>query len=69
MRCDKRCKRRGAGKTNLEIAEELVIAESTARRHVANIYKKIGAANRAEATRYAIREGLLPVDDNLTSPA
>ena len=58
-----------AGKTNLEIAEELVIAESTARRHVANIYEKIGAANRAEATRYAIREELLPADDNLTSPA
>ena len=57
-----------AGKTNLEIAEELVIAEGTARRHVANIYEKIGAANRAEATRYAIREGLVAVDDNLISP-
>ena len=57
------------GKTNLEIAEELVIAEGTARRHVANIYEKIGAGNRAEATRYALREGLLPVDDRPTSPA
>jgi DNA-binding NarL/FixJ family response regulator len=47
-----------AGKTNLEIAEELVIAEGTARRHVANIYQKIGAANRAEATRYALTAGL-----------
>ena len=47
-----------AGKTNLEIAEELVIAEGTARRHVANIYEKIGAANRAEATRYALTAGL-----------
>jgi len=43
-----------AGQTNLEISEELVIAEGTARRHVANIYEKIGAANRAEATRYAL---------------
>ena len=42
------------GKTNLEIADELVIAEGTARRHVASIYEKIGAANRAEATRYAL---------------
>ncbi len=32
------------GKTNMEIAEELVIAEGTGRRHVANIYEKIGAA-------------------------
>ena len=47
-----------AGKTNLEIAEMLFIAEGTARRHVANIYEKIGAANRAEATRYALREGI-----------
>ena len=47
-----------AGKTNLEIAEELVIAEGTARRHVANIYEKIGAANRAEATRYWLTSGL-----------
>jgi ATP/maltotriose-dependent transcriptional regulator MalT len=47
------------GKTNLEIAEELVIAEGTARRHVANIYEKIGAANRADAARYAIQKELM----------
>ena len=51
------------GKTNREIAEELVIAEGTARRHVANIYEKIGAANRAEATGYALRERLLSLDE------
>jgi DNA-binding NarL/FixJ family response regulator len=51
-----------SGKTNLEIAEELVIAEGTARRHVANIYEKIGAANRVEAATYAARQGLVPVD-------
>jgi DNA-binding CsgD family transcriptional regulator len=46
------------GKTNLEIAEELVIAEGTARRHVANIYEKIGATNRVEAAAYAAQHGL-----------
>ena len=51
------------GNTNLEIAEELVIAEGTARRHVANIYEKIGAANRAEATRYALQNGLLSLGE------
>lgn len=55
------------GKTNSEISEELVIAEGTARRHVANIYEKIGAANRAEATRYALREGLLTLDEDQSS--
>ncbi len=52
-----------SGKTNSEIAEELVIAEGTARRHVANIYEKIGAANRAEATRYTLRERLVSLDE------
>ena len=47
-----------SGKTNLEIAEELVIAEGTARRHVANIYEKIGATNRVEAASYAGQHGL-----------
>lgn len=51
------------GKTDRSIAEELVIAESTVRRHISNIYAKIGASNRAEATRYALREGLLSLDD------
>ena len=53
-----------AGSTNFEIAGDLVIAEGTARRHVANIYEKIGTANRAEATRYALREGILALNEN-----
>ena len=32
--------------------------------HVANIYEKIGTANRAEATRYALREGMLALDES-----
>ncbi len=51
------------GRSNNQIAEELVVAEGTTRRHVANIYEKIGVANRAEATRYALREGLLALDE------
>jgi DNA-binding CsgD family transcriptional regulator len=52
-----------AGKTDREIAETLVIAGSTVRRHINNIYAKIGISNRAEATRYALREGLLPINE------
>jgi DNA-binding CsgD family transcriptional regulator len=51
------------GKSNQEIGEELVIAEGTVRRHVSNIYNKIGAINRSEATRYALRAGLLELDE------
>jgi DNA-binding CsgD family transcriptional regulator len=47
-----------AARTNKEIAEELFISVATVERHVANIYRKIGARSRVEATSYALREGL-----------
>lgn len=50
------------GKSNREIGEALVISEGTARRHVSNIYQKIGANNRSEATGYGLREGLPPTE-------
>jgi Flp pilus assembly protein TadD/DNA-binding CsgD family transcriptional regulator len=47
-----------AGWTNREIAEALVLSIHTVERHVANIYRKIGARGRADATAYAIVSGL-----------
>ena len=47
------------GLTNREIAERLVISEHTAIRHVANVFRKLGAGNRATAVRLATQEGLL----------
>jgi pimeloyl-ACP methyl ester carboxylesterase/DNA-binding CsgD family transcriptional regulator len=47
-----------SGRSNQQIADELVISLNTANRHVSNIYAKTGAANRAEATGYAHRHGL-----------
>ncbi|HEY7295756.1 MAG TPA: LuxR C-terminal-related transcriptional regulator, partial [Dehalococcoidia bacterium] len=47
-----------AGKTNREVAAALVISEGTVERHVTNLYGKIGARNRAEATSYAHAHGL-----------
>jgi DNA-binding NarL/FixJ family response regulator len=41
------------GKRNREVAAALVLSERTVQRHIANIYKKIGARNRAEATAFA----------------
>jgi DNA-binding CsgD family transcriptional regulator/pimeloyl-ACP methyl ester carboxylesterase len=43
------------GKTNREIAELLTLSERTVQRHVADIYDKIGARNRSEATVYALK--------------
>ncbi len=49
-----------SGRTNKEIAGDLGISLATAQRHVANIYLKIDARNRAEATNWALRSGLGP---------
>ena len=46
------------GARNKEIAEELVISVHTVERHLANIYVKIRARNRAEATAYALSADL-----------
>ena len=43
------------GKTNREIADQLVLSERTVQRHVTNLYAKIGVRNRAEATAFALR--------------
>jgi DNA-binding NarL/FixJ family response regulator len=45
--------------TNRQIAEALVISESTVERHRANILEKLGMRDRVELTRYAIRNGLV----------
>ena len=43
------------GKTNREIAQALVLSGRTVQRHIADIYPKIGARNRSEATAFAMR--------------
>jgi predicted ATPase/class 3 adenylate cyclase/DNA-binding CsgD family transcriptional regulator len=42
-----------------EIAERLFISAKTADRHIQNLYTKIGASNRADATRWAVEHGLV----------
>jgi DNA-binding NarL/FixJ family response regulator len=51
------------GKTNKEIAEDLVITENTAKIHLRNILDKLHLKNRIQAAVYAVREGL--VKDNM----
>jgi DNA-binding CsgD family transcriptional regulator len=48
-----------AGRSNPQIAEELVISLNTVQRHVSNILAKTGAANRTEAALYARDKGLV----------
>ena len=47
-----------AGKTNRDIAVELVISEHTVARHLQNMFAKIGVSSRAAATAYAYEHGL-----------
>jgi len=44
-----------AARSNRQIAEDLALSERTVSRHITNVYTKIGAHSRAEATSYAIR--------------
>lgn len=47
------------GHTAREIATELEVSLSTAQRHIANIYTKIGARGRVDAAAYALARGLV----------
>jgi NarL family two-component system response regulator LiaR len=53
------------GKSNKEIAEQLVIAEMTVRAHVSNILGKLHLASRTQAALYALRKGIVSLEDNV----
>jgi predicted ATPase/DNA-binding CsgD family transcriptional regulator/DNA-binding transcriptional regulator YiaG len=46
------------GLSNRDIAARLALSAGTVERHLANIYSKVGVANRVGATRYALTHGL-----------
>jgi len=50
----------GAGFTNREIAERLVVSEATVKTHINHLFAKIDARDRAAAINYAARNGLGP---------
>lgn len=47
------------GQSNRRIAAALCLSPRTVQRHIANLYPKIGAHCRAEATTYALHHGLV----------
>jgi DNA-binding NarL/FixJ family response regulator len=51
------------GCANKEIARDLAISEKTVRNHVSNIYKKLHVYDRLGAVLYAIREGIVDVEE------
>ena len=47
------------GMTNREIAATLVVSDHTVRRHLQNIFAKLGVSSRAAATAFAFQHDLL----------
>jgi DNA-binding NarL/FixJ family response regulator len=55
------------GYTNQRIARELWVTEQTVKFHLSNTYRKLGVANRTEATRYAYMHDLVMPRERLAS--
>jgi NarL family two-component system response regulator LiaR len=51
------------GRSNHEIAVELMIGEQTVKTHVSNILSKLQLADRTQVAIYALQQRLVPLDD------
>jgi DNA-binding NarL/FixJ family response regulator len=55
------------GLSNEQIATEVHISEATVKRHLANVYAKIGVQSRSEAVRTALKEQWIGIGDIITT--
>jgi DNA-binding NarL/FixJ family response regulator len=53
-----------AGESNSRIARQLFVTEQTVKFHLSNIYRKLGVANRTQASHFAYHNGLLEAPSN-----
>ncbi|MDX2137094.1 MAG: response regulator transcription factor [Chloroflexota bacterium] len=51
------------GQSNSEIAQTLVVSEGTVRTHIANVLDKLSLRDRTQVTIYALKRGLIRVED------
>ena len=51
------------GRTSAEIANRLFISPRTAEGHRANLMRKLGLQNNADLIRFALKRGILPLDN------
>lgn len=52
------------GKTNKEIAGDLMLSEKTIKNHVRNIFQKMGVDDRTQAAIKGIQEGIIDLNQN-----
>jgi len=52
------------GCTNKDIAKSFGISEETVKRHLTNIFNKLGVGNRLELALFALNHSLLPLGEN-----
>ncbi|NLY90778.1 MAG: response regulator transcription factor [Firmicutes bacterium] len=55
------------GKDNREIGRILFISEKTAKNYVTSIRKKLGLKNRTQIALFALKEGIINLDDTLVN--
>lgn len=55
------------GESTAAVAQALGVKFSTARAHIQSIFNKLGVHSKVEAVAYAVRAGLVPVDDGTPS--
>lgn len=53
------------GHSNRDIAHQLGISVRTAQTHLSNVFNKMGVGSRTEAVMYALRQGLITLEDTL----
>jgi DNA-binding NarL/FixJ family response regulator len=53
------------GLSNKQIAATLSVAPKTASSHIEHIYRKTAVSNRAQASIFAMRHGLMTDDDSV----
>ena len=54
---------RDRGFSNNEIADQLVISAKTVDRHRENIMRKLNLHNRVDLVKYALRKGLIGLEE------
>jgi DNA-binding NarL/FixJ family response regulator len=55
------------GLSNRLISEELHLAEATVKRHLANVYEKVGARSRNDAVRLALMEEWIGIHEIISA--